>query len=226
MEVVHEHPTYRLRRYYPDRVGDAPRPPILLVPPMMLAADVYDVSPDTSAVRVLADAGIDPWVVDFGAPEDEEGGLDRTLTDHILAVSDAVDQVLARSERQVHLSGYSQGGMFCYQTAAYRRGEGIESVITFGSPVDTLGMIPFGLPEELTMSALSFLADRVLSRAYLPAWASRTGFRMLDPIKSVRQRVDFVRQLHDRDALLPASGSAASSRTTGGWPGRVPPSPS
>ena len=32
---------------------------------------------------------------------------------------------------------------------------------------------------------------------------SRTGFRLLDPAKSLRQRVDFVRQLHDREALLP-----------------------
>ncbi len=39
--------------------------------------------------------------------------------------------------------------MFCYQAAAYRRGEGIASVITFGSPVDTRGALPFGLPEEV-----------------------------------------------------------------------------
>jgi putative long chain acyl-CoA synthase len=220
MDVVHEHPTYRLRRYYPERAGES-RPPILLVPPMMLAADVYDVSPDTSAVRILADAGVDPWVVDFGAPEDEEGGLDRTLTDHVLAVSDAVDQVRERTGRDVHLSGYSQGGMFCYQTAAYRRGDGVESVITFGSPVDTTGMLPAGLPEELTMSALSFLADRVLSRTYLPAWASRTGFRMLDPVKSVRQQIDFVRQLHDRDALLPRERQRRFLQNDGwvAWPG-------
>jgi putative long chain acyl-CoA synthase len=221
MDVVWEHPTYRLRRYFPSRAASTPGPPILLVPPMMLAADVYDVSPDSSAVRILAEGGVDPWVVDFGAPEDEEGGLDRTLTDHVLAVSDAVDQVIERTGRQVHLSGYSQGGMFCYQTAAYRRGEGVDSVITFGSPVDTHGMIPFGLPEELTMSAMSFLADRVLARTYLPAWASRTGFRMLDPAKSVRQRIDFVRQLHDRDALLPRERQRRFLQNDGwvAWPG-------
>jgi putative long chain acyl-CoA synthase len=50
-------------------------------------------APAISAVAHLAAAGIDPWVVDFGAPENEEGGLERTLTDHVLAVSDAVDRV-------------------------------------------------------------------------------------------------------------------------------------
>jgi putative long chain acyl-CoA synthase len=219
MEVVHQHPTYRLRRYFPG--ADEGRPPILLVPPMMLAADVYDVSPDTSAVTVLHEGGVDPWVVDFGSPEHEEGGLNRTLSDHVLAVSDAVDQVVARTGRRVHLGGYSQGGMFCYQTAAYRRAEGIESVITFGSPVDAQGMIPLGLPEELTMSALTFVAENVLGRTYLPAWASRTGFRLLDPAKSIRQRFEFVRQLHDRDALLPRERQRQFLQGDGwvAWPG-------
>jgi putative long chain acyl-CoA synthase len=87
-------------------------------------------------------------------------------------------------------------------------------------------MIPFGLPEELTMSAMSFLADRVLARTYLPAWASRTGFRMLDPAKSVRQRIDFVRQLHDRDALLPRERQRRFLQNDGwvAWPARHWPS--
>jgi putative long chain acyl-CoA synthase len=86
--VAAEHRVYRLRRYY-----SGPGPAILLVPPLMLAAEIYDVSPATSAVTILHQHGIDPWVVDFGAPEREEGGMERTLADHVLAVSDAVDRV-------------------------------------------------------------------------------------------------------------------------------------
>ena len=89
-EVVSEHRVYRLRRYYPDHPVGAP---VLLVPPMMLAAEIYDVSPSTSAVTILREHGADPWVVDFGAPEREEGGLERTLADHVLAVADAVARV-------------------------------------------------------------------------------------------------------------------------------------
>ena len=59
-------------------------PAVLLVPPMMLAAEIYDVSPATSAVTLLHQDGADPWVVDFGSPEHEAGGLERTLADHIL----------------------------------------------------------------------------------------------------------------------------------------------
>jgi putative long chain acyl-CoA synthase len=104
---------YRLRRYF---TGDGPatgRPAALLVPPMMLAAEVWDVAPASSAVRSLHALGIDPWVVDFGAPDKETGGLERTLTDHVLAVSDAVEAARRILGRDVHLAGYSQGGMFC-----------------------------------------------------------------------------------------------------------------
>ncbi|MGV7904162.1 hypothetical protein PJN93_30595, partial [Mycobacterium kansasii] len=40
-------------------------------------------------------------------------------------------------------------------------------------------------------------------RFYLPSWMVQRGFEMLNPVKAVRSRLDFVRQLHDRDALLP-----------------------
>ncbi len=219
-EVAHEHRVYKLRRYYADD-GEGRGAPILLVPPMMLAAEVYDVSPNTSAVTILHENGVDPWVVDFGSPEHEVGGLERTLADHVLAVSDAVDQVRAQTGRDVHLGGYSQGGMFCYQTAAYRRNESLASVITFGSPVDTRLAMPFGIPEQFAAGAAGVLADRVFGGWALPAWASRTGFRLLDPVKSLRSRIDFLLALHDREALLPRERQRRFLEADGwvAWPG-------
>jgi putative long chain acyl-CoA synthase len=224
--VAAEHRVYRLRRYYPGPdpgagPGPGPAPAILLVPPLMLAAEIYDVSPATSAVTILHRHGIDPWVVDFGAPEREEGGLERTLADHVLAVSDAVDRVRELTGRDVHLAGYSQGGMFCYQVAAYRRNDGLGSLITFGSPVDTRLGMPFGVPEQFASGAASLLADRVFRAWALPAWASRNGFRMLDPVKSARSRIGFLMQLHDREALLPREGQRRFLEADGwvAWPG-------
>src|SRR5438270_9788501 len=156
-ELAGEHRIYKLRHYFPGAA--AAGPPVLLVPPMMLAADVYDVAPNSSGVTILREGGSDPWVVDFGAPDEEEGGLERTLADHVLAVSDAVDRVRELTGRDVHLGGYSQGGMFCYQTAAFRRSEGIDSLVTFGSPVDTRAAVPFGIPEQLATRGAGLLGD-------------------------------------------------------------------
>ena len=218
--VVSEQRVYTLRRYYDGDTADG-APPVVLVPPMMLAAEVYDVSPQTSAVTILRDHGVDPWVVDFGAPERIEGGLERTLTDHVVAISEAIDTVRRRTGQDVNLAGYSQGGMFCYQTAAYRRNEGLSSLITFGSPVDTRAAMPFGIPESLAAGAANVLADKVFREWALPAWASRTGFRLLDPVKSMRSRLEFIMRLHDRDALLPREGQRRFLEADGwvAWPG-------
>jgi putative long chain acyl-CoA synthase len=225
--VAAEDPIYRLRHYYPlaaqaaaESTGGAAGP-ILLVPPMMLAAEIYDVSPSTSAVTLLHDRGVDPWVVDFGSPEQEQGGLERTLADHVVAVSDAVDRVRELTGSDVHLAGYSQGGMFCYQVAAYRANAGLASLITFGSPVDTRLGMPFGVPEQFASQLATVFADRVFGASPLPAWASRFAFQMLDPVKSARNRLEFLLQLHDREALLEREGQRRFLEADGwvAWPG-------
>jgi putative long chain acyl-CoA synthase len=217
-EVVAEERVFRLRRYYPGTNDGAPA--ILLVPPLMLAAEVYDVSRRSSAVSILHEQGIDPWVIDFGAPEREKGGLERTLADHVLAVSEAVDRVRVQTGRDVHLGGYSQGGMFVYQTAAYRRNDGLASLITFGSPVDTRQGAPFGIPGQLAVEVAEVLA-LAFRGGGVPAWFSRNGFLLLDPVKSVRNRIEFLLQLHDREALLPRERQRRFLEAEGwvAWPG-------
>ena len=93
--------------------------------------------------------------------------------------------------------------MWCYQVAAYRRSKNLASIVAFGSPVDTLAALPMGLPPNLAPAIADFMADHVFTRLNIPSWLARTGFQMMDPLKTAKARVDFVRQLHDREALLP-----------------------
>jgi putative long chain acyl-CoA synthase len=202
-EIAARHRLYRLRRYFPDR---APKdvPPLVLVPPIMFTADVWDVSERTSAVSALHKLGVDVWVVDFGRPEQESGGLERTLTDHVVALSDAVDDVRRITGRDVVLSGYSQGGMFSYQATAYRRGDGVDSLITYGSSVDTRAPLPVPLSAESFAQIAQRLVDSgLLRRVSAPGWWNVTFFRLLDPIKSAQGQLQFLKRLHDREALLP-----------------------
>jgi putative long chain acyl-CoA synthase len=203
--MIQSVPMYRLRRYFPPdaRPGaKRPGPPVLMVHPMMMSADMWDVTRDDGAVGILHKAGIDPWVIDFGSPDKVEGGMDRNLADHVVALSEAIDTVKEVTGRDVHLAGYSQGGMFAYQTAAYRRSKDLASIVAFGAPVDTLAALPMNMPASLAPAAADFMADHVFSRIDIPGWLARTGFQMLDPIKTAQSRLDFLRQLHDREALL------------------------
>src|ERR1700744_3998913 len=205
-QIVETVPMYKLRRYFPpdSRRGKSPvGPPVLMVHPMMMSANMWDVTREEGAVGILHAHGIDPWVIDFGEPDKIEGGMRRTLADHIVALSQAIDTVKDVTGSDVHLVGYSQGGMWCYQVAAYRRSKSLASIVTFGSPVDTLAALPMGIPANFAPPVANFMADHVFSRLAIPGWMARAGFQMLDPLKTAKARVDFVRQLHDREALLP-----------------------
>ena len=205
-QIVESVPMYKLRRYFPpdSRPGKAKvGPPVLMVHPMMMSANMFDVTRDDGAVGILHFAGLDPWVIDFGEPDKVEGGMLRTLADHIVALNNAIDTVRKVTGHDVHLAGYSQGGMFCYQVAALRHSKDLASIVTFGSPVDTLAALPLGIPPNLGVLAADFMADHVFSRLDVTGWMARTGFQMLDPLKTAKARVDFLRQLHDREALLP-----------------------
>jgi putative long chain acyl-CoA synthase len=218
-EVTQRSPTHRLRRYFPDSEHHGPA--VILIPPMMLSAEVFDVSPTVSAVAELHGAGIDAWVVDFGEPAHEEGGLQRGLQDHLDAISESIDHVGATTGGPPHLAGYSQGGMFAYEVAVFRGNKGIASIITLGSPVDLKAMKPAGIPLETLEPAAEFLSNRVIGTRSLPSWVSSSAFELLDPAGSLRKRVDFVRRLHDRDALSPKEKQRRFLRGEGwvAWPG-------
>lgn len=223
-EVVLHDDLFRLRRYHRNGRPAKGRPAIILVPPLMLDADVYDISVESSAVAVLLGCGIDPWVVDFGAPERQKGGLKRTLADHVLAVSRAVERAGREVGKPVHLAGYSQGGMFCYQTAAYRRSAGIASIITFGSPVDIYRELIPGLPEE-TIARLVAAVGPYLAMPFadwaLPPWLSRTVFRLLSPVKEIQAQIEFLTRLSDRETMARRDGQRRFLAGEGwvAWPG-------
>ncbi|GAA5059804.1 AMP-binding protein [Nocardia callitridis] len=201
-EVAERRRVYRLRHYFPERA--VPGSPVaLLLPPLMVNADIWDVNAEGGAVGILTKGGIDCWVVDFGSPATEEGGWERDLADHVLAVHSAIDTVTEATGSDVHLMGYSQGGMFAYQAAAYRAGKGVASIVTFGSPVDIVAGIPFGLPYGMVSEVADFVADHVVNRLPITDSMVRIGFQLLDPVKTAKSRIDFLRQLHDREALLP-----------------------
>lgn len=206
-EVLQEDRVHKLRRYLSPAMQNESAcslGPVLLVPPLMVTSEVYDISPDLSAVVQLVSAGLDVWLVDFGAPERTEGGLKRTLDDHVRAVDQSIDEVRRCTGRDVHLLGYSQGGMFCYQVAALRRSAGLRSIVTFGSPVDIRRNLP-GLgvdTAERLIAAASRAIEGPLARIEaLPGFLTSTGFKVLSLRKELLQLVDFVQKLHDRQAL-------------------------
>lgn len=210
-DVVHGTEHYKLRHYHGlgHGLGHADERaagiPLILVPPLMVTAEIYDMAADVSAVSALIGQNIDVWVVDFGAPEFQTKGMERTLDDHVRAIDDAIEHVCARAGREVHLAGYSQGGMFAYQVAAYRRTRGLSSLITFGSPVHLHRSLP-NVDDAITERLLALLRAVIavpLERIDgLPGAVTSTAFKLVGARKELSQIADFVRKLHDRQALI------------------------
>lgn len=223
-KIMHQSRVARLRRYGGDDYEPAVTAPVLLVPPLMVTSEIYDMSPDVSAVSALLAAGLDVWLIDFGIPEEEAGGLERTLDDHVKAVSDAVDRVRNATGCDVHLLGYSQGGMFTYEVAAYRGCRGVASLVTFGAPVDihrNLPAVSDKVASRIIEAARYALETPLQKVEALPGIFTSTGFKLLSVRKEFEQLAEFVQKLHDRQALERREGRR---RFLGGegfvaWPG-------
>lgn len=197
---------YRLRHYFPDDAPSNDLPPLIFVPPLMILADVYDASPRTGPVGAVHEHGIDVWVIDFGAPEEVDGGLQRTVSDYVLAVSEVVDEVRSATGKDVVLSGYSQGGLFSYLAAALRHSDGVDSVITYGSSVVWEADTPMSIPmstETYSTVARGLRASGLFKRISLSKEVARTLTKMTDPVKNVKFNYQYIKQLDDREKLLP-----------------------
>jgi putative long chain acyl-CoA synthase len=203
--VVRQQRTYAIRHYGEDGAFElGSRPPVLFIPPLMVTSEVFDIDPAISGVEALMNQGIDVWLTDFGAPESQEGGMERTLRDHVLAVSETIDEIVRQTQRDVHLIGYSQGGMFAYETAAFRHSEGIASCVTLGTPVDFQGNFD-GVLEETARSflrgAVTLFRTGMDTAKGFSAGMTGGGFRAIGLPKEPGQLMSFFKQLHDRTAL-------------------------
>jgi putative long chain acyl-CoA synthase len=226
-DVVLEERTFRLRRYrMPDGVTPM-KSALLLVPPLMVSSEIYDISPELSGVGFLSGHGLDVWLVDFGAPEREDGGLDRTLDDHVLAVDRAISHVQSTTGADVHLLGYSQGGMFVYQAAAYRQSRGLKSLITLGSPVDVWRNLPVKIHTDITEKLVD-MAKSAVTRPLselegLPGTLTSSAFKLLSAKKELKQLVGMLGLLPDKESLARVANDP-KRRFLGGegfvaWPG-------
>lgn len=200
--VVTETPKFSLRHY---GNGQESGSHVLFVPPLMVTAEIYDMSLDLSAILWLRERGHDVWAVDFGTPDATPQGLEKTLTDHVLAVSEAIDHLARITKSKVHLVGYSQGGMFVYQAAAFRRCKDIASLITMGSPVDLLRNFPVpvhtGLLSNLIHSVEGLIKKPLEQLDGLPGWITRWGFKLASPRQELRHFRMMLNLLDDEDAL-------------------------
>lgn len=157
--------------------------PVVLVPSIINRSYVFDLRAGQSLVQALLAAGLDVFLVDWGAPAGADARLG--LGDYALRLlGRALDGACqAAGAPRAHLLGYCLGGTFALVQAA-RRPARVASVVALTTPVD---LTDPGAMARLTDPRLVDLD--ALTRAFpvVPGPALWAAFQALDPAGGARK---------------------------------------
>ncbi|QHQ37031.1 alpha/beta hydrolase [Algicella marina] len=179
-------------------------PVVLVVPSLINSADILDLTPNASFLAALSAKGLRPVLLDWGAPERAEAGLDlgQYIAGRLLPAWMFLE---GWSGRRPPLLGYCMGGSLVAALAATM--PGAPGLVTIGAPWSFAGGT--GLAAEIRLGARQMGAaklDRIidgLTAAFglVPAATFQHLFALVDPMQAARKFRAF--------AAMPQDGKAA-----------------
>lgn len=208
-------------RYYPQPAGadievDGTRLPVLrqrhpvpllLVPPLGVTTETFDLLPHRSLVRHMAARGFHTYLIDWGRPQKRHAHLG--LQDYAVDMfGQAVDEVRRHSgSREVSLMGWCMGGLLSLLHLGLTGDKAIRNLITVASPVDLRGggivaraASALNTPARLIRKYSSWRLHTLdPSRLHAPGWLTTLGFKLTDPVGSITTYWDLLTRLWDRE---------------------------
>ncbi len=181
-DVVWRRDKAELWRYRSDRVTT--RTPVLVVMSLISRSYILDLYPGMSFVQALRDQGFDPYLLDWGIPDEREAdfGID-TYVDELLPA--AIDAVLETSDAdEVNLIGYCYGGLLSLLLGAAHPDLPVASLVTMATPVEFEQMGMFG---RLIGGGRLEPEDLVDETGNVPPEVIRNAFRVLKPTADLAQ---------------------------------------
>jgi len=160
---------------------------VLFAPSLVNRGYVLDLSAQRSMVRWMAQNGIRPLLIDWGAPGEAE--RDFTLDDYILGrLGSAIDEALSHSRGhtgdKIGLVGYCMGGDLAL-ASAQRRQSDLSALALLATPWDFHG--GSGLQGSLFAAARDSLDAVISGFGELPVDILQTFFASLDPALGLRK---------------------------------------
>lgn len=151
-------------------------PAVLVVPSLINRAYILDLSPERSFMRHLADEGMRPYLVDWGAPGRQEAGF--SLEDYVAGrLGRLLDGLSAHGIRPV-LAGYCMGGLLALALAEFRPDQ-IRGLILLATPWDFHA--PAATPGALLAGLRPWLDDVIQGNGGLPVDILQMLFSTIDP---------------------------------------------
>ena len=154
---------------------------VLVVPSLINRWEVLDLTEEKSLLRAMAAAGLRPYLVDWGTPNDEERGFDTTA--YVARLERALGYVAKRARRAPAVLGYCMGGTLTVALAA-RKPRRVAGLALMAAPWDFHADRTGHAFLLSTGPLLAQLADRV---GELPVDILQTLFWSLDPWLAVKK---------------------------------------
>ncbi len=159
---------------------------VLVVPSLINRWEVLDLTQEKSLLRAMAAAGLRPYLVDWGTPDDEERGFDTTA--YVARLERALAFVVKRARRAPAVLGYCMGGTLTVALAA-RKPRRVAGLALMAAPWD-FHADRTGHAFLLSMGPLlAEVADKV---GELPVDILQTLFWSLDPWLAVKKFSRFI----------------------------------
>lgn len=181
--------------------------PLVLVPPLGVTADTFDLMPSRSLARYMAARGFRTYLIDWGRPTAAHAGLG--LADYVdRMMSEALTAIRRDSgSQELSLFGWCMGGLLSLMHAGLTLDRQIRNLVTVASPIDLRGGgVVAGLagaldaPARLVRKYSDFRLMGVdPQKLTIPGWLLALGFKMTNPIASITTYWDLMTQLWDRE---------------------------
>lgn len=229
-QVIFDDGLARLR-YYPPLAGTATqyRVPLVIVAPLAINMLVFDLFENRSLIRYLLERGFSVYLIDWGTPTRQH--VNRNFHSYILkSMPQMLEQVRSHSgERQVSLHGWSMAGIFTLLYAAYSKDPDIKNMIILGSPIDSYASGRIGQGYKMAGKFWRWAERRTgwhprtlpSQLLHSPGWSNAMGFRLLDPIGTLKGHLNMLRQLDNRDAITSHATWGAFLNNMVDYPGGV-----
>lgn len=224
-EVIYEQLPMRVRYYAPAHIQDEPslgegesetRParqmavPLIMVPPLGVTTETFDLMPDRSVVKHMVDAGFKVYMVDWGKPEKSHAHLG--LKDYCdTLMSQALTAVREHSQvEQVSLFGWCMGGLLCLLYNGLGEDKQIKNLVTVASPIDlrdgknvmTLASNALNVTARFVRKYSEFRLEKLKPDLLgIPGWLVSLGFKATAPVASITGYWDLITRLGDREFL-------------------------
>jgi polyhydroxyalkanoate synthase len=181
--------------------------PLVIVPPLGVTSDVFDLLPQRSLVRYMAARGFDVYLIDWGRPRREHAQLNfGDYADHLFGT--ALEKIRRHAGKQdVSLMGWCMGGLLCLMHQGLEQDPHIRNIVTVASPIDMRGAGLMGdlgkainAPAQMLRRYTSLRLDTLLpENLYSPPFLTTLSFKLTNPVGSVTTYWDLVTHLWDRE---------------------------